>query len=78
MYNSLKLIRVRPVSGGWMLDSDLTDLALMFRSGGAAERKAHQLAHLARRQGDMAQVVIYDRSGVVLGSFRTGVGGQPA
>jgi len=64
----MKTISVRAVQGGWSVASDISACPLSFLSGAAAERQAYQLALLHERCGDAAQVLIHDRSGVLVGS----------
>ena len=70
----MRTVRVSPVPGGWLLDNDLTGAPLMFRSGGAAERNARELARLHANQGEQAQVLVHDRTGVIVGSIVVGPG----
>lgn len=66
----MKTVRVTAIPGGWMLDDEITGVPLVFRSGGAAERKAKELARLHARLGEPAEVVVQDRGGTVVGSVR--------
>lgn len=65
----MRTVLIRAVPGGWMLDNDLTGAPLMFRSGGAAERKARELAHLHAAQGETAEVLVHDRTGELVGAI---------
>ena len=65
----MRTLRIRAVPGGWMLDNDLTGAPLMFRSGGAAERKARELARLHAVQGEAAEVLVHDRAGDLVGAI---------
>lgn len=70
----MKTLRIKAVPGGWMLDDPVSGAPLMFRSGGAAERKAKELARLHAGLGDQAQVLVQDRTGSVVGSVVVGPG----
>lgn len=70
----MKTIHVRPLPGGWIVDNDLSGGPLVFLSGGAAERKAKELAGVHARHGEQARVLVHDRVGVVVGSVVMGPG----
>jgi len=59
-------ISVRPVPGGWTVASSFGQ-ALMFISGGRAERAAVALAQAAAAAGDQAEVLIHTRDGRLAG-----------
>lgn len=64
------LLRVRPLAGGWMVDSSGALQALQFHAGGRAEAQAHRLARAIALSGDDARVVVHDRLDRVVGSRR--------
>jgi hypothetical protein len=65
----MKTVRVKPIAGGWIVDNDAAVVPLVFTGGAQAERSARLLARVVADQGqDQAQVVVHDRSGVVIGS----------
>jgi hypothetical protein len=70
----MKTIHVKPLPGGWIVDDELSRGPLVFLSGGAAERKARELALLHARYGHQAHVLVHDRVGVVVGSIVVGPG----
>jgi hypothetical protein len=57
-----------------MVENDAKLAALMFTAGAHAERNAKQLAQVLADSGDQAQVVVHDRTGVVVGSVVYGPG----
>jgi hypothetical protein len=59
----MRTLRVRAVDGGWSVESDLDFGPLAFLSGAAAERQAMRLAEMLCAHGQVAQVLIHDRSG---------------
>ena len=63
---STKTFSVIPIEGGWAVEAPKGE-QLMFLSGGRAEAKAKQLAELAGKLGDAAQVLIHDRDGRLIG-----------
>ena len=63
---STKTFSVIPIEGGWAVEAARGE-QLMFLSGGRAEAKAKQLAQLAGKLGDTAQVLIHDRDGRLIG-----------
>jgi hypothetical protein len=64
----MRTIAVRAIQGGWCVETDLNAYPLSFLSGAAAERQANRLAEVLARRGELHQVVIHDRKGVVIGS----------
>jgi hypothetical protein len=62
--------RVRPVAGGWMVESSDALAPQVFRSGGVAERRAERLARAVTLAGKDARVVILDRAQQLVGSKR--------
>lgn len=63
-------VRVRPLSEGWIVEPDGAVEPLIFRSGGRAEAKAHELARTLAVAGAPAEVLIHDRSHEVVGSTK--------
>jgi hypothetical protein len=68
--------RVIPVPGGWAIEQPCGE-HLMFRSGGHAEAKAHELARQAHRRGEAAEVIIHDRNGIPIGRRSYGLPDEP-
>jgi len=59
-------VRVVAVRGGWSVQCDEVDHALMFLSGAKAEAKAHDLARRLAVHGRTTHVTIHDRNHVPL------------
>jgi hypothetical protein len=64
----LNTVRVRPVPGGWSVDSQTLDQALVFLSGGKAEKAAIRLAEAIASNSGVAHVLVQDQRGLVIGS----------
>jgi hypothetical protein len=65
----MRTLRVKPLGPGWVMESDVAGLPLVFRAGAEAERSAKGLARVLATLGEQAQVVVHDRRGVVIGSL---------
>lgn len=63
-------LRVRPVAGGWVVESGGRLETLRFRSGGRAEAQAHALAEAIARAGGDARVVVHDLADRLIGTKR--------
>lgn len=63
-------IRVEPAPGGWRLQAPACGEALMFLSGGCAERQARLLALRLAELGYDTRVDILDRDSAPAGSIR--------
>jgi xanthine/CO dehydrogenase XdhC/CoxF family maturation factor len=61
-------LHVRPAGDGWLVDAAGALEPLMFRSGGRAEAQAHALARTLAQAGQLARVMVHDRSQQVVGS----------
>lgn len=64
------LVVVRPVSGGWCVDSDLWGEGLVFQSGAAAEGQARRISECLARLGVDVRVDVYDSRNLLAGCFR--------
>lgn len=60
-------ITVKAIQGGWAVEG--RGQVLMFLTGGAAERKARELAALCVRLGAPARVLITDLAGRLVGEI---------
>ncbi len=63
-------ITVRPVVGGWSVESAILSAPLMFLSGGRAEAMARKLAARLAELGHEVRVFIHDRSQALVGELR--------
>jgi hypothetical protein len=63
-------LRVRPVACGWLLESSGPVAPLVFRSGGAAERSAEDLAKALGAAGLDTRVLVLDRREQLVGAKR--------
>jgi hypothetical protein len=63
------VLRVRPASGGWKVESTAGVEPMMFLSGARAERSARALAQTMARAGRRVRLVIEDRSARVVGAL---------
>ena len=63
------VITVRAIAGGWVVDPGPASNPLVFLGGATAERKARELAELAARGGEPAELHVHDRSGGLIGRF---------
>jgi hypothetical protein len=64
----MKTVRVLPAPGGWIVECDLGDMPLAFLSVEDAHAKAQELGGLYADRGQLAQVIVEDRYGVVVAS----------
>lgn len=65
----MQVISVKPVPGGWAVETHVSLYPLVFLSGREAERKARQLAETVAGQGADVEVRIHDRQSAPIGSF---------
>lgn len=63
-------ILVLPADGGWSVQAEFADAPLMFRSGARAEKEARVLAGRVAAAGRDVQVMVHDRGGALVGTFR--------
>lgn len=63
-------IFVSPAEVGWLVDSSLLTAALIYRSGGQAERAAKRLAQACAACGFSAEVLVRLASGEVVGRLQ--------
>lgn len=64
----MKTVTVQPAPGGWVVECDLGDMPLAFLSVQAAHDKAHELGAVYADRGQLAQVLVEDRYGLVTSS----------
>lgn len=70
----MKIVKVQPAPGGWIVECDLGDMPLAFLSADAARIKARELGEVYADRGHLAQVLVEDRYGVVTSSTMIGPG----
>lgn len=63
-------ILVLPAEGGWSVQAEFADAPQMFLSGARAEAEARALAGRVAAAGHDVQVVVHDRSRVLIGTIR--------
>ena len=71
----MKTVVVKPAGDGWIVDCNEV-APLFFRDGGPAERTARRLAGVLGWGDSQSQVLVHDRTGVVVGSVVYGPDGR--
>ena len=63
-----RIISVKPLGGGWSLQSDAFDSEMMFLSGAKAEAAARRLADTLAKTGESSEIRIFSRDGRLAGT----------
>jgi hypothetical protein len=69
MVETLELISVRPIPGGWRVACEAKNHSQSFQSGATAEATARQLGDAIARGGQPAEIRIFLRDGSLAGRF---------
>ena len=69
MIETIELITVSPMAGGWRVDCDARGHREAFQSGATAKAAARQLGGAIARGGHAAEIRIFLRDGSLAGRF---------